>query len=61
MKFNEGAKIIAKKTHACGGNLWTIIRVGADIKLKCDKCGRILILSHDETSKMIKKYQDCND
>ncbi len=61
MKFTEGAKIIAKKNHACGGNSWTVIRVGADIKLKCDNCGRILILSHDETNKIIKKYIEKDD
>ena len=60
MKFTENSKIIAKKQHACGANCWTIIRVGADIKLKCDGCGKILILSHDETKKIIKTYIDEN-
>ena len=36
MNFEIGDKIISKKTHPCGGNVWTVTRVGADIKIKCD-------------------------
>ena len=60
MQYSEGGKIISKKTHACGGKEWTIMRIGADIKLKCDKCGRIIFLSVDETDKMKKTYT-CSD
>ncbi len=61
MKFIENAKIIAKKPHACGTNGWTVIRVGADVKLKCDGCGKILILSYDEAKKIIKRYVEPNE
>ncbi len=56
MQYNVGGKIISRKTHACGGNEWTVLRIGADIKLKCDKCGRVLFLSVDETDRMKKTY-----
>ena len=51
-----GGKIISRKTHACGGNEWTVMRIGADVKLKCNKCGRIIFLSVDETDRMKKTY-----
>ena len=51
--FTVGSKIISKKPHACGGNSWTITRVGADIKLRCDTCGRFIFLSYDKTKKII--------
>lgn len=57
MIYGVGGKIIAKKNHACGGNEWLVVRTGADIKLKCLKCGRVMFLSIDETDKMTKKYQ----
>lgn len=56
MQYSVGDKIISRKTHACGGNEWTVTRIGADVKLKCDKCGRAIFLSVDETDKMKKQH-----
>lgn len=33
-----------KKPHPCGSFEWVIIRTGADIKIKCLGCGRIVML-----------------
>ena len=57
MVYKVGDSVIAKKNHACGGNEWLIIRTGADVKLKCKTCGRIIFLSVDETSKMTKMHK----
>ena len=29
-----------KKPHACQTNSWEIIRMGMDIRIKCDHCGQ---------------------
>ena len=39
--FNLNDDVIMKKQHACGTNLWTITRNGADVKIKCKNCGRL--------------------
>ena len=57
MVYKVGDSVIAKKNHACGGNEWLIIRTGADVKLKCKTCGRIICLSVDETSKMATMHK----
>ncbi len=57
MIYNLGDKIISKKSHACGGNEWQIVRIGADIKIKCTKCGRAIFLTLDQLQKIIKVYQ----
>ena len=44
-----------RKTHPCGSNEWTVIRVGADIKIKCGKCGRIVMMDRAEFVKRRKK------
>ena len=54
MQYELNTKIITKKPHPCGGNLWTIVRVGADIKIKCETCGRIVMLSPFDLQKRIK-------
>lgn len=56
MIYSIGDKVISRKNHPCGGNEWTIIRVGADIKLKCDKCDHIIMIDLDKMSKFIKKF-----
>ena len=44
-----------KKPHACGTNQWTVIRVGADIKIKCDQCGRIVMFDRQDFLRSCKK------
>ena len=56
MKFTVGDKIKAKKPHACGGREWEIVRTGADIKLKCLKCGRTIFFSVPDAEKMVAVY-----
>lgn len=48
-------RVKMKKPHACGGNDWTIIRVGADIKIKCNVCGRIVMMDRVDFIKRGKK------
>jgi hypothetical protein len=56
MIYSIGDEIITKKAHACGGNEWIIIRTGADIKIKCKKCGRIIMIESINFDKIIKKH-----
>lgn len=44
-----------KKPHPCGENKWEIIRMGADIRIKCLGCERSIMLPRNEFSKKIKK------
>lgn len=53
--YKLGSVVVMKKQHPCGSNEWTIIRVGADIKIKCNKCGHTVMLSRVDFNKKIKK------
>ncbi len=44
-----------KKMHPCGTDKWEIIRMGADIKIKCTGCSRIVMLPRSKFEKDIKK------
>jgi hypothetical protein len=44
-----------KKGHPCGENRWQIIRVGADIKIKCLGCSRIVMIERNKFEKNMKK------
>lgn len=44
-----------KKQHPCGENRWKIIRMGADIRIKCMGCDRSVMIPRSEFSKKMKK------
>ena len=37
-----------RKKHPCGSAVWTVTRIGADIKMKCAGCGRVVMLDRVE-------------
>lgn len=47
--------VIMKKIHPCGSDEFEIIRLGADIKIKCLRCGHVIMLPRVEFNKKIKK------
>ena len=55
MEYNLNDIVIMKKVHPCGSSEFEIIRLGADIKIKCIKCSRVIMLSRVEFNKKIKK------
>lgn len=57
-EYNIGSLLVLKKGHPCGENLWEVVKLGADIRLKCTKCGRIVIIPRIELNKKIKKVKE---
>jgi hypothetical protein len=57
MNLSAGDEIETKKPHPCGKNSYrfTVMRVGADIKIKCGACGREVMLPRPKVEKMAKK------
>lgn len=53
--YKLGSVVTMKKEHPCGENKWEIVRIGADIKIKCLKCGRVVMIPRIEFNKRIKK------
>ena len=54
-KYDIGTKLTMKKPHPCGENLWEVVRVGADIKIKCLNCGHVVMIPRIEFNRKIKK------
>ena len=53
--FNLGDIVRMKKQHPCGVNAWELIRTGADIKIKCTGCGRIVMIPRSKFEKDMKE------
>jgi hypothetical protein len=47
-----------RKAHPCGGLEWAVTRVGADIGLRCIKCGRRVMLTREEFERRVKCIAD---
>lgn len=50
-----GDLVQMRKTHPCGSDRWTVIRVGADVKIRCTGCGRIVMMDRAAFLKRMKK------
>lgn len=55
LKLNQQVEL--KKPHPCGGRIWTVLRVGMDIKLRCAGCGHELMLPRSKAEKSIRKVR----
>ena len=42
-----GDVVTTRKSHPCGSAEWMVIRTGADIKIRCRGCGRIVMMDRD--------------
>ena len=54
-QYGIGTKVQMKKQHPCGGNIVEVVRVGADIKIKCLNCGRTIMLPRIDFNKKLKR------
>jgi hypothetical protein len=43
-----------RKPHPCGGYVWKIVRLGADIGLECLTCGRRVLLPRRKLAQRMK-------
>jgi hypothetical protein len=45
-----------RKPHPCGSTEWTVVRIGADIGLRCHGCGRRILLPRRVLEKRLKAF-----
>ena len=54
-KICVGDTLELKKTHPCGAKLFTVHRIGSDIRIVCSGCGRDMVMPRLKLEKAIKK------
>lgn len=52
--LNVGDVITLKKKHPCGSHEWKLLRIGADLKIECLGCGRVVMIERQKLLKRIK-------
>lgn len=55
LKISVGDIIEMKKNHPCGAKLFKILRVGSDVRIVCEGCGRDMVLERLKLEKAVKK------
>ena len=55
MLLHVGDLVKMRKPHPCGNDIWRITYVGADIKMRCEKCERVVMLERPVFEKRLKK------
>ena len=56
-KLYIGDVVEMRKPHPCGGYVWEIVRVGADIGMICQKCGRRILITRRKFAQRAKRFQ----
>ena len=54
LEVNLGDVVRLKKVHPCGGFEWRVVRLGADIGIKCTTCNRRVLLSRGIFERRVK-------
>lgn len=55
MKIEVGDRLQLKKSHACGGNSFTVRRSGMDFRIECDTCKSQIWMKRSDLEKRIRK------
>jgi hypothetical protein len=55
MQLELGDRLRLRKPHPCGSYDWQVVRLGADIGLRCEKCGRRVLLPRAEVERRTKQ------
>ncbi len=50
-----GDVVHLKKPHPCGGSEWEVVRLGADIRIRCLGCDRLVMLGRSELVKRTRR------
>ncbi|MDF2568282.1 MAG: hypothetical protein K0R90_1738 [Oscillospiraceae bacterium] len=58
MDIKVGDVLQMKKNHPCGENMFDVLRIGMDFKIRCKKCGREVMVPRKKIEKNIKKIHE---
>lgn len=49
-----GDVVRMRKPHPCGNDQWEVVRLGADIGIRCSRCGRRVLLPRSQFVRQVK-------
>lgn len=55
-EYALGERVQFRKKHPCGNDVWEILRVGMDFRIRCLTCNRVILLPREKFEKSVKKH-----
>ena len=56
--FSVGDTLKMKKPHPCGSSLFSVLRCGSDVRIRCQGCGREVTVPRIKLEKSIKSVSE---
>ena len=56
MEIKLGDVVSLKKKHPCGSDEWQVVRLGADIGIRCLKCRHRVLLERSVFERRVKEF-----
>jgi len=56
LKLYVGDVVQTRKTHPCGSDRWQVERLGADVGIRCQGCGRYVLMDRVKFERRIRKF-----
>jgi hypothetical protein len=56
LKIVLGDVVRMRKTHPCGSDQWEVVRLGADIGIRCLRCGRRVLMPRVKFERRIRQF-----
>jgi len=56
LKLYLGDVVQTRKTHPCGSDQWKVERLGADVGIRCQGCGRYVLMERAKLERRIKRF-----
>ena len=56
LELRLGDRLRLRKPHPCGSHEWRVVRLGADIGLTCEGCGRRVLLERRDVERRLVEF-----
>lgn len=56
LELRLGDVVQLRKLHPCGSSEWTVVRLGADIGLRCRQCHHRVLLERPILERRLKRF-----
>ena len=56
LELHIGDVLRLRKSHPCGGTDWEVVRLGADIGLRCTTCQHRILLPRTQLERQVKGF-----
>lgn len=53
--YSVGQFLRLRKKHPCGNDVWEVLKAGVDMRIRCRKCERVILLPREQLVKQVKE------